>query len=493
MTDYSKFIFGAFLALLASMVCRGDTLDQIRQSGVLPWGGDQEGGGPYIFPDPNDANKVTGFEVEGVRAEFKQGQWQNLLDLLDRGDIALAVNGYELTPKRLERHLATMPYYIYGLQLITRKEDASIKSWEDLRTRSSPKKKVGVLGGSAAEDYVTRHLQETVEMVPYDGTIEALKDVDLARLDATIQDLPPAIYFANRFPRLELTDYPTAPGYYVIYLRKDDERLREELNAGISELINNGKLRALYERYGMWDRMQEKLGSPELQQRLVQKSTELRGSSALTANMPLLVQAAGITVALSVSAMPLAILAGLLIALGRLYGPGPLRWVLSLYVEVIRGTPLMMQLYTIYFVLPPTLGISLGPFEAAILGLAINYSAYEAEIYRAGLLAIPIGQMEAALALGMSRLTALRRVVVPQAVRLVVPPVTNDFIALFKDTSVCSVLTIVELSKRYNILVTNTNAYIELAIVTALLYLCMSYPLSLAARRLECRVKRVTA
>jgi polar amino acid transport system substrate-binding protein len=190
--------------------------------------------------------------------------------------------------------------------------------------------------------------------------------------------------------------------------------------------------------------------------------------------------------------MPLAIGLGLLIALGRLYGPGSLRWLLTVYVEVLRGTPLLLQLYTVFFVLP-SLGVKIDAFPAAIIGLAINYSAYESEIYRAGLLAIPIGQMEAALALGMSRRVALRRIIVPQAVRLVIPPVTNDFIALFKDTSICSVITVVELTKRYSILANSTGAYLELMAMTALLYLLMSYPLSLVARRLERRTRRVIA
>ena len=151
----------------------------------------------------------------------------------------------------------------------------------------------------------------------------------------------------------------------------------------------------------------------------------------------------------------------------------------------------MLQLYTIFFLLP-VIGIRLPALPAAVCGLAINYSAYEAEIYRAGLLAIPVGQMEAALSLGMSKWTALRRVLVPQAVRLVIPPVTNDFIALFKDTSICSVITVVELTKSYSILANSTGAYLELAILTALLYLMMSYPLSLLARRLERRTRRVT-
>ena len=121
----------------------------------------------------------------------------------------------------------------------------------------------------------------------------------------------------------------------------------------------------------------------------------------------------------------------------------------------------MLQLFVLFYLL------RLPPWVAGIGGLAINYSAYEAEIYRAGLQAIPAGQMEAALALGMSRRMALRRVIVPQAVRIVIPPVTNDFIALFKDTSVCSVITLVELTKQYSILANSTGGAIEFALATA--------------------------
>lgn len=140
------------------------------------------------------------------------------------------------------------------------------------------------------------------------------------------------------------------------------------------------------------------------------------------------------------------------------------------------------------FFLLPNIGISIGAFWSAVLGLAINYSAYEAEIYRAGIQAIPRGQWEAATALGMSRWLTIRRIIVPQATRLVIPPMTNDFIALFKDTAVCSVITVVELSKEYYVQARSTGAIIELGLLTAVLYLAMSYPLSLLATRLERRL-----
>jgi polar amino acid transport system substrate-binding protein len=191
--------------------------------------------------------------------------------------------------------------------------------------------------------------------------------------------------------------------------------------------------------------------------------------------------------------MPLAMLIGLLVAVGRLYGPGWLSRLFTIYVEFLRGTPLLLQLFVIFFGLP-AFGVLIPPFWAGVLGLAINYSAYEAENYRAGFLAIPRGQMEAALALGMSTWTALRRVIIPQAVRIVIPPVTNDFIALFKDTSVCSVIAVTELTGRFNELYNNhPKVVIQLGLLTALLYLLMSYPLSLVARRLERRFPKVVA
>jgi polar amino acid transport system substrate-binding protein len=194
--------------------------------------------------------------------------------------------------------------------------------------------------------------------------------------------------------------------------------------------------------------------------------------------------------------MPLAIGLGLLIAIGRQYGPLPVRGPLAVYVEVVRGTPLLLQLYFIHFGIVPLLGLpdavrAFAPIVSAVVGLSLNYAAYESEIYRAGLSAVPRGQTEAALALGLSRWQAVRYVIVPQAVRMVIPPVTNDFINLFKDTSICSVIAVEELSKRYNIASNDSpRAFAHLALVTALLYLCMSYPLSMVARRLEERPRK---
>jgi polar amino acid transport system substrate-binding protein len=145
------------------------------------------------------------------------------------------------------------------------------------------------------------------------------------------------------------------------------------------------------------------------------------------------------------------------------------------YIEIIRGTPLLIQLYFIFYALP-SIGIKLSPFFAAILALGLNYAAYEAENYRAGLFSVPRGQMEAAISLGMSRMQALRHIILPQAVRLVIPPMTNDFISLLKDSSLVSVITMVELTKLYGQLASTYFDYIGTGIIIATVYLIIGLP-----------------
>jgi polar amino acid transport system substrate-binding protein len=155
----------------------------------------------------------------------------------------------------------------------------------------------------------------------------------------------------------------------------------------------------------------------------------------------------------------------------------------------VRGTPVLLQLYLLYYGLAPV--IRLSPMTAAIVGLGLNYAAYEAEVYRAGLQAVPKGQMEAAIALGMSRRLALRRVVVPQAFRMALPGVTNDFIALLKDSSLVSVITVVELTKQLTIAAVDVRSWLWPGLACASMYFAMSYPLSRWSRRLEERMARL--
>lgn len=494
---------------LTPLAVRGDTLDVIRQRGTLVWGADAEGGGPFVFPRDDDPSRFQGFEYEiaellaqrlGVKAKFAQGQWDKLPELLDRGDIDVVLNGYEWKRQWIGRYAVSLPYYVYELQAMVRTDDERYQSLDDLRTA-----RVAVLGGAAGEAFLQQRFGDSVHLVRYDGSTDAMRAVELGidGVDAIVQDLAITTFYERRFPKLRRLEGPVAPGYYVALVRKEDQSLLRAINGAILESWQDGSLPAILVRYGMWNETQRRRGLvtddhgnfrpdlPETSSDYEQAGGSQQGSrlAAIARHVPYLLQGAVITVGLSVTAMPLAIAVGLLIALGRLYGPTLLQVPLGLYVEVIRGTPLVLQLFVIFFLLPE-IGLSLPALVAAVLGLAINYSAYEAEIYRAGLQAIPRGQMEAALSLGMTRSQALRRIIVPQAFRLVIPPVMNDFIALFKDTAVCSVITVVELSKQYYMHAQSAGAVVELGIVTALLYLAMSYPLTVVVNRLEKRMKQ---
>ncbi|MBL8814694.1 MAG: ABC transporter permease subunit [Planctomyces sp.] len=495
-----------------------DLLDEIRSRGVLRWGADQEGGGPFVYPADDDPGRLIGFEVElaeliaaeiGVKAEFCQGQWDKLPDLVDRGDIDVVLNGYEWTSARADRYGVSIPYYIYELQLLVRSSDPTLQSWDDLlKPLDGRKRRVSVLGGAAAQDYVEQFAGDKVELSLFDGVTDALRATELAAdgIDANVQDLPIWTFYSAGFPELRSVGPPVGRGYYVAIVRKDEETLLRAINQAIIRALQDGRLRKIFEKYNLWNNTQSLRGletsaaggfvgdisSSSIDANgdsSVETYREVRNWEVLRQRSGLLITAAGVTVALSVCAMPLAILVGLTMALLRLYGPKWSGQLATIYVEVVRGTPLVLQLYVIFFLLPE-IGISINAFVAAVIGLALNYSAYEAEIYRAGLQAIPRGQMEAALSLGMSRNMALRRIIVPQATRIVIPPVTNDFIALFKDTAVCSVITVVELSKEYYIQARSTGAILELGLLTALLYLIMSYPLSILAGQMEKRLSR---
>lgn len=505
-------IAGLLSVLFSTAATADDLLDRIRQRGTLRWGADQEGGGPYVYPKTDDPTQVVGFEVEiadllarqiGVKSEFMQGQWDKLPDLMERGDIDIVLNGYEWTPQRAERYGCSIPYYLYELQLLARK-DSPWKSIEDLiPPAGEPPRIVGVLGGTAAEEYLQKRFPKEVRVLSFDGPNDAMRGVELEveGLQATLQDLPVVGFSEAGFPGLKRIGSPVGIGYYVVLAPREESRLLNELSTAIRNSLVDGSLRKILDKYGLWNETQARRGlevdargqfhwpqTEEVSPQAAETMEVVHGWAVVWQRAPLLVKSALITIALSVISMPLAILIGLILAVGRLHGSPLVARLCLLYVEVIRGTPLVLQLYVIFFVLPE-IHISIHAFWAGVLGLAINYSAYESEIYRAGIQAIPRGQTEAALALGMSKWLTLRRIIIPQATRIVIPPMTNDFIALFKDTAVCSVITVVELSKEYYIQARSTGAILELGAVTALLYLAMSYPLSLLASRMETHLK----
>jgi len=261
------------------------------------------------------------------------------------------------------------------------------------------------------------------------------------------------------------------------------------VNEAIATFAGDGTLRRIYERYGLWnaDQVTLKDWKPEAVSAPAKRRTAW---AEWRTYLPLLLRASVTTIWVTCAGMVLAVVWGLCLALMRLYGAAPVRWLAIAYIEVFRGTPLLLQIYFIYFGLAQQLGLRLSAGFAAVLSLGLNYAANEAENYRAGIQAVPKGQSEAALALGMSRWLALRRVILPQGLRISLPSVTNDFIAMFKDSSIVSVIALVELTKEFQIRALDTGDYLGLGAMTAGIYFAISYLASLGAGWIERRMNR---
>lgn len=261
-------------------------------------------------------------------------------------------------------------------------------------------------------------------------------------------------------------------------------------------MMADGTLESIFRRWGVWD-----AGQAALFQRVLAGGSGGRSGSGGSGRggsaggpyvvpasyLPSLLRAAGVTLALSVAAMALAIALGLGIASGRIYGASVLRRLLTAYVEVMRGTPVLLQLFVIYYSLASF--VRLPAFLAAILGLGLNYAAYESEIYRGALEAVPRSQLEAARTLGFTEAQIFRLIRGPHALRYALAPITNDFVALLKDSSLVSVITVIELTKQTAIYATNVGSWVVPGLLCATVYLAMSLPLARLAGRLERRFR----
>jgi polar amino acid transport system substrate-binding protein len=460
---------------------RGGTLAAIHERGYLTWGADLQGGEPYLYEDPADPSKVIGFEVDiahaigrrlGVDARFVQYSWSNLVPSLERGDFDIVLNGLEYTGERAERILLSDPYFTYAETLAVRK-GSPYRSLADLKG-----KRVGTLNQTYAHDLLRA---QPLETVLYEGNEEPYIDLEQGRIDAVLLDNIIADRYGCPRPSIECLPDDVARGTYVIGIRKHDPELKKAIDAALAAMRADGELEQILRKARLWDARQTQ--PPPETADVVTKHRVFDGDMFWQ-----FVAAALVTLKLSVLAFFIAVPVGLLLAVARVYGNAVTAALARIYIELFRGTPVLLQLFVLYYGLAPY--YSLGPVQAAVLGLGLNYGAYEAEVYRGALLAIPRGQTEAAKALGMGPLQTLRHVLLPQALRLALPPMTNDFVSLLKDSSLVSVITVIELTKRMTIAAVDMRGWLVPGLLCAAFYLVLSFPLSELARRLERRLAR---
>jgi polar amino acid transport system substrate-binding protein len=461
----------------------GGTLAAIQAKGVLTYGADLQGGEPYLYPDPDKPGHLAGFETEimeaigrrlGVRVEMVQTNWSNLVDSLNRGDFDIIFNGLEATTKLQSRVLISAPYFVYAETLVVRR-DSKVRYIFDLLG-----KPVGTLNQTYAWDILGAI--RGIEPRPYEGNDEPYKDLESGRLDGVLLDN----IIAERFgciaehPTLMCLKADVERGAYVAGIRNTDPDVKTAIDDALAGMRKDGELEAILRKAKLWDNRQVddtgvSVGNPQVR------------SFDWTMFLEF-VDAAVVTLEISVLGFLLAVPVGLLLAVLRVYGGIVSRVVARGYIELFRGTPVLLQLYVMYYTLGEV--IRLSPITVSVLTLGLNYGAYEAEVYRGALLAIPRGQTEASKALGLGAWQTLRHVLLPQAFRIALPPMTNDFVSLLKDSSIVSIITVIELTKRMTIAAVDLRGYLVAGIACALFYLLLSVPLSELARRLERRLAR---
>lgn len=198
------------------------------------------------------------------------------------------------------------------------------------------------------------------------------------------------------------------------------------------------------------------------------------------------------TIPLSLASFAIGLVLALAVALMRLSGNRFVSWIARAYISVIRGTPLLVQLFVIFYGLP-SLGVLIDPWPSAIVAFSLNVGGYAAEVIRAAILSVPKGQWEAGYTIGMSRSQSLRRLILPQAARVSVPPLSNTFISLVKDTSLASMILVTELFREAQKIAAFTQEFMVLYIQAALVYWVFCLVLSTAQSMLETRLDRYVA
>jgi His/Glu/Gln/Arg/opine family amino acid ABC transporter permease subunit len=468
---------------------------------VFRWGGDAEGGAPFVEADPQQPDRVVGFDVEiaemlakalGRTPAFVQITFTSLDQSAARGDFEIGLSGVEDTPARRKTLAVTVPYYEFREVITVRAADRDrFRSLADLRG-----KRVATLGGTIAyELLLAAERDDGITAISYDDDVHPYSDLANGRVEAVLLDHVLAERGMRRIPGLHTHTSGVAVGHYVGVLSPANSALRDQIDTILRASMTDGRLEAILRKWKVWNDDQARLFARVTAGAAVTGTaiagTEPTSALAMTRRyLPSLLMASGVTLALSCLAMAVAVALGSALAIGRVYGSRIVRLLITSYVELMRGTPILLQLFVIYYGLASV--VRLPAFAAALVGLGLNYAAYESEIYRSALEAVSRGQLEAARVLGFSDWQTLRLIRGPQAFRLALAPMTNDFVAMLKDSSLVSVLTVMELTKQTQIFATNLGSWVIPGALCAALYLAMSLPLSHVARRLEAKWKAPT-
>lgn len=483
--QYISILFLIFVPITLSAQESNDPINVGANIGNVPW----------EFQDTE--GNFVGFEVDLIKEVGKRmGREVNIMNVpfnglfsaVQSGRIDVAMSSIGITDKRLESVSFTQPYYDSDQSLTVLKGEG-FNSLEDMRGQV-----VAADTGSTGDMWATENQEKLgfAEIRRYEGLAPAMLDLEIGRIKGYISDIPALLYYTKDKPHLEVVERIPTGGKYALMLGKNSP-LAAEVNDVISDLKREGFVNALHTKW---------YGSPaedttstvqvvpmptlEVAERFNFVQTFLNMDVFIQA-WPMLVDGLITTIQLGALSIVAGLIIGLFLSLIRLYAHNALQMIVKVYINVFRSIPLLVFLIIIFYAFP-FVGLSLSPFAAAAVALTIVSSAYTAEIFRAGIEAIPKGQFEASEALGLSYMDMMKEVILPQAIKIVIPPLTNNCINVVKDTALASVVAMPDLLKQA------TQAQAVAAnptplIAAAVIYLAFLLPLVLWVSGLEKKFK----
>ncbi|MDN4163351.1 ABC transporter substrate-binding protein/permease [Nocardioides abyssi] len=447
---------------------------------------------PFSYRDP-ESNELTGFDVDIVRAVAEEAGWDlrfveapfdSLFPALDSGRLDVIANQVTVTPEREARYLFSTPYTYSRGVVVTAADTDDITSLEDLEGRTSAQTASSnwaeVARNAGAKVQYVQDFGPGVELL-IQGRVDAIVNDNIAVLDYLATSGTDEVKIAGPAGEEVLEQ--------ALAFTRRDTQLREEADAAIAALTEDGTLAEISEGYFGADVTVEG-GTTDVD---VQASdTRGRWEVVQDTAWPMFVGLLKGTLPLTAASFVIGLALGLAAALARLSSIRALDWIARFYISVIRGTPLLVQLFIVFYGLPQ-IGVDLDPYPAAIIALSLNVGGYAAEILRAAILSVPRGQYEAATVIGMDYGQSMRRVVLPQAARIAVPPLSNTLLSLIKDTSLASLVLVPELFREAQVTAAATTEYLPLYALAALYFWVVCYVVSVAQGPLERRLSRYVA
>jgi His/Glu/Gln/Arg/opine family amino acid ABC transporter permease subunit len=451
---------------------------------------------PFSYHDPA-TGQLAGYDVDvakaigenlGVKVEFVETPWDSIFAALEANRFDIVANEVTVSPERQAKYDLSKPYSVGEGVIVTKADDDSIKSLADLKGKTTAQS----ITSNWAQ--VARDAGANVESV--EGFAQAITLLNQGRIDATVNDsIAVYAYLAETGDKsIKIAAKTDEKSEQALAARKDSGYL-PELNGALDALRASGKLTEISQKYLKADATGAPQAGPNSQPPGAgQEAPPVRSAWQLILDnlWPLAKAALTATIPLTIISFIVGLVIALAVALARLSPNVILTNVARFYISIIRGTPLLVQLFIVFYALPQ-LGVKIDPFPAAVIAFSLNVGGYAAEIIRSAIQSIPKGQWEAAETIGFNYVGALRRIILPQAARVAVPPLSNTLISLVKDTSLASTILVTELLRQAQIVAAPTFEFFALYGTAAAYYWVICLVLSFGQGRLEHRLERYVA